>query len=152
MPRRSAKSISQKPTTLRPPPSDDDCSQAPPLVRDFSGSTVWVTARKNPTDGDDIKASGGRALHTLPWAAESSFEIAKVERGNPCSSNATGASFGPAPRYKDIEIADLHRLKGTVSGSSAETGLKESAEIKRAKTRFHVIAQFINAPLEKCVV
>jgi hypothetical protein len=46
-----------------PPPSDDDLFFKPvPLVRIFRAA-AWLTARKTPTDGDDIKASGGRALH-----------------------------------------------------------------------------------------
>jgi hypothetical protein len=49
-----------------------------PLVGIFRAA-AFVTARKTPTDGDDIQASGGRSLHKLPLAAEF-FEIMKVER------------------------------------------------------------------------
>jgi hypothetical protein len=33
----------------------------------FFGQQPRVTARKNPTDGDDIKSQRRKSLHTLPW-------------------------------------------------------------------------------------
>ena len=46
-------------TTLKRPPSDDDCANTSPLVVIFRAA-AFVTARKTPTDGDDFKAK--RAL------------------------------------------------------------------------------------------
>src|SRR5580704_11418578 len=39
----------------------------PPLGQDFSGSTADATARKNPTDGDDLKDI--EVIYTLPASA-----------------------------------------------------------------------------------
>jgi hypothetical protein len=49
-----------------------------------------------------------------------------------------------------IGIADLHCFEShPLCGSAAETGLKESEEINKAKARFHFIAQFMLRLLEK---
>jgi hypothetical protein len=53
----------------------------PASGRDFSGSRSWTTARKNPTDGDDIKSQRKKCLAHIAPAAESFFELPKLGRG-----------------------------------------------------------------------
>src|SRR5580704_9039767 len=64
---KSNESIRASLTTLRSPPSDDERFSDSPLVGIFRAAAS-VTARKNPTDGDDIKIIGGSALlaHIAP--------------------------------------------------------------------------------------
>jgi uncharacterized protein involved in copper resistance len=65
-------------TTLKGPPSDDDSPQAASLVRIFRAAAL-VTARKTPTDGDDIKTSEGGSFGQIANWLRSFFEIMKVE-------------------------------------------------------------------------
>jgi hypothetical protein len=90
--------------------------------------------------------------YTLPWAAESSFQIAKVERGNPCSSNAPGASFGPASRYKDIEIADFHCFERHPLWFVSRDGTERVGGDQEGENQISFHRSVHNCTWEKCVV